>query len=409
MIINVQCTSCHTRYRIDETVLPEGTPTFKCSRCNHVFSVEPREAIKADAPASEQPELTARESSAKESRTASETNVAAARREDTTVRKAASAPPPPVTPPVEPSGAGRPGTEELLNKSMRAELDESNQGENLAFDFSDEPAPGDETQSARAGGDRIIAKTLVSPVKKKPIRWQVGDEPEVIEEARRVDGFRIGTAALEAPEDAEILDDAPAEEFVDESRAPIYNRGIIHSSRFFLTLLMLVAAGFAVTAATIHSAPAGALEALSQLPILGDRFAQPIAPARMVAIRNVSSEYQSSKDGRPALVIRGEGENVSQTALHTVRISARLASAGTGSDVEVYCGNNLIADIRQMTSHEIEVYQKQGPPADFSLEPSASSPFVIVFLNPTAKAGSFDLAVTQAQPTDEASAPAPAS
>ncbi|MGH7931789.1 MAG: zinc-ribbon domain-containing protein, partial [Candidatus Binataceae bacterium] len=42
MTIEIQCTSCHTRYRIDEQVLPEGTPTFKCSRCGHVFSFEPR-------------------------------------------------------------------------------------------------------------------------------------------------------------------------------------------------------------------------------------------------------------------------------------------------------------------------------------------------------------------------------
>src|SRR5215469_6290583 len=40
-MIEVQCTSCHTRYRIDERVLPDETPTFKCSRCGHVFTAEP--------------------------------------------------------------------------------------------------------------------------------------------------------------------------------------------------------------------------------------------------------------------------------------------------------------------------------------------------------------------------------
>lgn len=40
-MIEIQCTSCHTRYRIDERVLPEETPTFKCSRCGHVFTAEP--------------------------------------------------------------------------------------------------------------------------------------------------------------------------------------------------------------------------------------------------------------------------------------------------------------------------------------------------------------------------------
>ena len=34
---------------VDEQVLPEGTPTFKCSRCGHVFAFDPRE-IKAPEP-----------------------------------------------------------------------------------------------------------------------------------------------------------------------------------------------------------------------------------------------------------------------------------------------------------------------------------------------------------------------
>lgn len=37
-MIEIQCTSCHTRYRIDERVLPQDNPTFKCSRCGHVFT-----------------------------------------------------------------------------------------------------------------------------------------------------------------------------------------------------------------------------------------------------------------------------------------------------------------------------------------------------------------------------------
>lgn len=42
-MIEIQCTSCNTRYRIDERILPDETPTFKCSRCGHVFSAEPRQ------------------------------------------------------------------------------------------------------------------------------------------------------------------------------------------------------------------------------------------------------------------------------------------------------------------------------------------------------------------------------
>jgi predicted Zn finger-like uncharacterized protein len=48
-MIEIQCTSCHTRYRIDERVLPADSPTFKCSRCGHVFTADPG-TIKKAAP-----------------------------------------------------------------------------------------------------------------------------------------------------------------------------------------------------------------------------------------------------------------------------------------------------------------------------------------------------------------------
>src|SRR5271167_3299045 len=50
-MIEIQCTSCHTRYRIDERVLPDDTPTFKCSRCGHVFNADPAPArVRKPAP-----------------------------------------------------------------------------------------------------------------------------------------------------------------------------------------------------------------------------------------------------------------------------------------------------------------------------------------------------------------------
>src|SRR5258708_12305002 len=54
-MIEIQCTSCHTRYRIDERVLPDDTPSFKCSRCGHVFNAAPMPA-KVRKPAPEAPE-----------------------------------------------------------------------------------------------------------------------------------------------------------------------------------------------------------------------------------------------------------------------------------------------------------------------------------------------------------------
>src|SRR6266478_3742607 len=96
-MIEVQCTSCHTRYRIDEQVLPEGTPTFKCSRCGHVFAFDPRE-IKAPEPPAATPPRTATPEPppAPSARPAPPTPAA---------KPAAASPPPP---PPEPERLGRP-------------------------------------------------------------------------------------------------------------------------------------------------------------------------------------------------------------------------------------------------------------------------------------------------------------
>jgi predicted Zn finger-like uncharacterized protein len=54
-MIEIQCTSCHTRYRIDERVLPADSPTFKCSRCGHVFTSDPVVAKKVVAEPASRP------------------------------------------------------------------------------------------------------------------------------------------------------------------------------------------------------------------------------------------------------------------------------------------------------------------------------------------------------------------
>ncbi|MGH7839300.1 MAG: hypothetical protein ACREQC_15945 [Candidatus Binataceae bacterium] len=295
-----------------------------------------------------------------------------------------------------PSSTKLPSTADLINKNFRAKSGEPPQGANLAFDFSDEPAPAAAPQAA---SDTTGADNPEPDIPRRIIRWEVGDDFEPAAPDPRSEGFRIGTApaggaGLKPSGATEDADD----DFIDEATAPIYNRGVAHSSRLFLALFALVAAGFTAAMLTIHNAPAAALALCNRLPMVGERFTQPIAPAQMVALRNVRASYQSSKDGRPALVIEGEGENLSATSLHTIQITARLATARGAVQRQAYCGNNLTAEIGQMTAHEIAFFQGQPPLKDFALETAARSRFVIVFLDPPATARDFALAVTRAQP-----------
>ncbi len=401
-MVEVQCSSCHTRYRIDEQVLPEGTPTFKCSRCGHVFSLEPRgEAPKADAgevkanPRSDAPPI-------------QQNGAAIANPIDPPVGEAKSAEADKASQPAIASGKLSPEappapkslTQELISRPIKIRHDESSGGENPTFDFREEPAPLDET-AAPNGVSTTIKQPAALARPRRPVAagWEVGEIPENIEAVKPRTRFKIGAAEFGNVDDDPDSDDVISEDdFVDESAAPVYNRGVTHSARFVVGLLFIVGVCFAAATLAIHNAPAAALEALNRIPILGERFPSPITPARMVALRNVRATYQRSRDGGSALIIQGDADNVSGATLHTIKIAASLGPTNLDQR-EVYCGNNLATrTVSQMTLHEIEFFQKLSPPHNFALEPSASCPFVIVFPNASGAAHDFALAVAEAQP-----------
>lgn len=459
-MVEVQCSSCHTRYRVDEQVLPEGTPTFKCSRCGHVFSAEPRQA---EHPATEvagaKPEVRSRparqaaktstvrssqveppEPAAKAggapgrqsviapaAKTPGATPVAANGIEAD--RGAAVEPPQPasavasaavrgVAEPVGPPSAApapgdTPNPEELLARPFATDPEpDTDVGENLAFDFHDEPpmadgAPPLDPPSLDSG---TAPSASVAAAPRAPARWEVGDAPELAASTTAGQRFAMGTPSGARRAGVTVAADNAAPERLDEAAAPVYNQTVTHSARLFLGLFLLVAAGFAAAKLAIHNNPAGALELLNRLPVVGSRFVSPVMPARMVALRDVHAQYRRGRDGRPALVIEGQAENVSSTPLHTVGIAARLWTSGgaTVARRQVYCGNRLATPaVAQMTTHEIEFFQAQKPPRGFALDSAAACPFVIVFIDPPGGLAHFDIAVTQAEPAAVDDLPAP--
>src|SRR6266851_2621043 len=420
-MVEVQCTSCHTRYRVDEQVLPEGTPTFKCSRCGHVFTIEPRTGEAAEAPPTRTRatprEDRARQESPPEPISPPGTGQSPAppivdrpesgnpEHETEPSRASAVAAAPAQTPPPEPTAAPKPttikiSTAELLSRPFVKAPEEAPEGENLAFDFNDEHPQLDDDAIGDSGP--INDDLMHEPPEKI---WAVGDDPKPHAAAAGLDRFAIGDSpargrSRKAP--------AAEDQFIDEAGAPLYNRGVAHSARFFLGLLLLVFIGFAATTMTIHTAPAAARGFLNELPIIGDRFASPLVPARMIALHDVHANYQSGKDGKSILVIAGQAENVTTHALHTVGIAAVLAASvgKAGARREVYCGNNLVSrTIGEMTSHEIDFFQGLPPPQSFSVDPSASCPFVIVFTGPLLPPSHFALTVSRAEPASEEPVP----
>ena len=142
---------------------------------------------------------------------------------------------------------------------------------------------------------------------------------------------------------------------------------------------------------------------LGQAPQIGDYFARPVVPAMLVTLHDVRSEYYTLKGGHVALVISGNAQNVGERALHLVEIDANLIGDGARplASQSVYCGNELSATmLGEMTPREIEFSQGLSPQKAFALEPDASAPFLMVFIDPPAGAGKIRMAVSKAIAAD---------
>jgi predicted Zn finger-like uncharacterized protein len=457
-MIEIQCTSCHTRYRIDERVLPDDTPTFKCSRCGHVFNADPVPA-KVRKPAPEAPEnepqqpqtirpARPRPSALKspvESDVVKRTDArsdarptvapkpeARAQRSESEPQAPAKRPTPAAAPPQRPApaaaspaqpedrkqksqlGPDEPESDDPLNRTFGDREPKADTGENLRFDFSDERA-----QSVDAPPEHDLERP-----EPHDGGWQVGATPEDFEHAPRRQAPSMMTddeptprpkpqvRRMAAPLEAELPRFAQPPPAQPKSSAFQMGRadeddsaesaftGATHSSGAFLALFFFVAIAFLGTSALICGEPAASARILSAAPQIGGYFARPIVPAMLVALHDVHSQYYALKGGHTALVITGTAQNVGPRPLHMVGIDADLigTSPRPVASQSVFCGNELSAKmLGEMTPREIEFSQGLSPPRTFALEPASSAPFLMVFIDPPTGAGKIRISVSKAE------------
>jgi predicted Zn finger-like uncharacterized protein len=512
-MIEIQCTSCHTRYRIDERVLPDDTPTFKCSRCGHVFNADPVPArVRKPAPpepaSPPKPEnesqaprtiqtarprasalkspvesgIVKREPVAEPRQPVAPKPEARAQRPEPRVQRfepqpphERSASPTLPAPAAQPEGRkekprNEPEADDPLNRTFGDHDQKADTGENLRFDFSDERGEI---------ADSPPEHELERP-ESRDEDWQVGDVPADFEHAPRrqapsmmgepppaprnpqpapreaqpaprptsIPVRRLGL--IEADEDRIQFEEppprdrqpAPPRSTFTPPRGPVRRLGLleadempqfeepppppskstgfqfgrtaddseddtddespgaIHAAGVFLAAFLFVAIVFLGASAIICDEPAASARILSGAPRIGGYFARPIVPAMLVTLHDVRSEYYSLKGGHVALVITGTAQNVGNRPLHLVGIDADLIGAGANpvARQSVYCGNELSSTmLGEMTPREIEFSQGFSPQKAFAIEPSASAPFLMVFIDPPTGAYKFRISVSKAE------------
>jgi hypothetical protein len=286
-------------------------------------------------------------------------------------------------------------------------------GENLAFDFNDEPQTIDPSSPGPA--ENKFAEGEYAEDK-----WEVGDtDVPPLPPARPKHRIRISdidddlgnpspdqTPRRDADQDFDRIRPDEVSEQAHTLEVDLSYK--LHSAGYFIGLFAMVVFGFGIVTVVIQSAPIATAGLLSALPMVGEGLEPPISAAQRVALGQVQAQYAKLKGNQTALVISGTVQNLTSAALGAVRIEAALTASSPGPlrSQAVYCGNSLSSKmIGEMTSHEIEFFEKLDAPKSFTLAPQASAPFVIVFIDPPAGADHFQLRVVSADP---AAAPPPA-
>src|SRR5579875_3011339 len=440
-MLEVQCPSCQTRYRIDESVLPQDSPTFKCSRCGHVFSGDPR--VKRTpaaprprpAPAAAGPSAPRQQNSptsaappTDQPRTQPQPGRPAGPRSDAApwpaqrtgssadlhVGPPTAAPPPrsapsadlhgaptaprqtsPAAAPRPPLEQPRPAASERTARSAAHQPDnplarsfaedEPHAPENLSFDFGD-----DETEQHDLGEPPPSAQA-----DDRYERWRVGDDaeeatpPPITPEMGR---YRARRAALVQQASRRVDRAAVAAETAGHERP--------RSSGFFLGLFVIIVLFFALVTFVLGISPSLSRELLAQLPVIGDKFVAAAPHQNLVALSDVHAEYRRLDANRRALIISGRAENRGAEALHTIEVGVSLVDSQQHPVVSqsVFCGDLVSPKIvSQMTPHELQFFQKLAPPKNFALKSGDSSPFFVMFINPPPNVANFQVAVLKTE------------
>ncbi|SRR5579885_199575 len=418
-MIEIQCTSCHTRYRIDERVLPDETPTFKCSRCGHVFNAEPAparvrkpsaprtpEKPRTDPPSQPEPEPAPQPSGIESRPREAQPEIASER--------------PPEADKAEPE-------ENPLDRTFsRDQPEDLAAGQNLSFDFGSDPGPG-ETDSPLTQEESPAADD----------HWEVGELPPETEHSTIGPSLhaqpeepapskpqvqaatRTPKKSLAAPEfrEPEFTASVSAREenasFAKRSEIPdevafFTSRTPEHSAAWFLGLFAVIVIFFAAASLFVHIEPAPVARTLSELPRVGSEFQRPLVPAMLVALHDVHADYDQIKGGQTALLISGTAENVGGNPLHAVLLAVDLLDEG-GRQIAsgaAFCGNGLTAKmVGEMTPREIDFLQRLDPQKNFVIDPSHTAPFLLVFIDPPRKIANLRIQVAKAVAVQKASTP----
>ncbi len=390
----IRCPSCSTTYKVDSSVLDAPRPTFRCSRCRHVFAVQIRLQLEnGDPPAA--PTATDRMAGS------------AARGEPD---KSAG----PDLGSASDSGDG-PDTGGEPDPQCLADTRDS-QASGVASTQSHAETPQATPELPRTPADvepanRDADETRAAGDDSGETRFEYPDFDPFVE-ADRPDVQQPEspeqTAAVEDPipartarkPDFEIDDDflIPPRREAEPPKPPRPNtRGSIVP---LVSLVALALFGFGLVTMIYQVNPQPLDSVLRRIPWYGSTLFEDRHFKRTLVFESLASGVQPVLNQTEVFVVSGKLVNGNDRSIHKVRIEARLFDAEgkqVGRQV-TFVGNAISAKIIQdMTFREISLLQSLKPQSAYRIPANESANFTIVFPKPKSSVESFTCRVVSAE------------
>jgi len=345
----VQCPGCHTTYRVSDNLITNTNPTFRCSRCKHVFVIAVKPAPPAEEPEPKRP-------SPQRAAEDQELNFS--------------------SPPAEPP---QPTPQSRKDSVVHPEPDETRK-------------PPPETEEPSTDAPRVADSWSIAsppPVKEQPFTMIAKEEPVPVAKAPA----RAPVAREERPQF--IAKPAPTPESSIDSQLdqPL-------STAPYLALCAALFIFFSIAALAYKAQPAPVERLLKQIPWLNSSLFRSNHLRRGITIQAVVTRFQRIQGNKDVFVVSGRAINHNPVKVREVRVEGYTFGAD-GKIIEqqtTTVGNAISAKIvRDLSKEDITALQKQPPVKRFELPPEESSGFAIVFFKSSGDVKSFSFRVVSAE------------
>lgn len=342
----VQCPNCQTTYKVPDTIVAGAVPTFRCSRCKHIFGAPgqfPEQPGKPNTGGQSAGQQEEGEQDLAFSFTLSETKSGIPEEETS------AAPPPAPEAPASTSSEQSEGAW-LMN-----------------------PAPMQEEKPF------IISEADATP--ENALRQASGSPPQ------------LGNKEEKPPP---AVPEAPRENIL--ALDPYRDRQI--STLPYLVLMGVLVVSYSIFAVMQQTQPQTIEKAIRRMPWVGYLLFKNDYLKQHIVLQSLRPSFQAIVGNREVFVVSGVALNQNPVSVRDVHVQGQVYGA-EGKELEqqtAWIGNAISPKIiRGITAQDISDLQRLKPLRTFQIPAGGSVPFTIVFLRSTRGISEFSFQVLSAQ------------